>query len=343
MFRKILIPTAILMALVLATGGWFYYQVFHKKIAPKNEQGCPMYVYPETTWAELHQTLQDCFGIKENFIFEHLVRYKNLPETFKPGHYRFDKPLSANSLVNKLKSGQQNPVKVVFNSVRNLSELAGIVGNQMMFDSLQLIQMLKDPATVQDYGFSGENLATMFIPNTYEVYWTMSVNDFVRRMNSEYKKFWSQQRVEKAKKLNLSPIEVSILASIVEKETAVRSEMPVVAGVYLNRLRIRMPLQADPTVVFASGDFGARRVTNKMSAIDSPYNTYKKQGLPPGPICIPASFSIDAVLNYQMHDYLYFCASPKMDGTHIFAKTLRQHNQNAEEYRRMLNKMRIYR
>jgi UPF0755 protein len=281
--------------------------------------------------------------VEESAVFEYLVEYKKLPETFNVGHYRFDKPLTANSLINKIKHGHQDPIKVVFNSIRNLKELAGVVGTQVMFDSLDLQHKLVDFEMITKYGFTEETFSTMFIPNTYQVYWTISPDDFIKRMNSEYKKFWNQERLGKANNLKLSPVEVSILASIVEKETAVRSEMRTVAGVYLNRLRIKMPLQADPTVVFASGDFEARRVTNKMLAIDSPYNTYKRQGLPPGPIWIPSSFSIDAVLNFEKHDYVFFCASPKMDGTHIFAKTLRQHNQNAEEYRRVLNKMRIFR
>jgi UPF0755 protein len=183
---------------------------------------------------------------------------------------------------------------------------------------------------------------TLFIPNTYEFYWNTSADKFIERMYVEYKHFWSKSRLNKAQKIKLTPEQVIILASIVEEETIKDDEKPTVAGVYLNRLHKNIRLQADPTVRFAVGDFEIKRILNKHLKIDSPYNTYKYAGLPPGPICIPTISSIDAVLNYKKHDYLYFCAKDDFSGYHAFAKTLKQHNINATKYRKALNKNRIY-
>lgn len=331
------------MVIVALSGYWVYYITFHRPVKFKHEKKCTIYVTPETSWEELDSMLNRCFKLENNLAFERIAKYKNLEKSFKPGRYVFERSISANDLVNTFKYGRQTPLNVVFNSLNNLNELAGKLGNQMMFDSIDIQRELSDNEVIESFGFNKETFPAMFIPNKYQVYWTDTPMAFLKRMKREYDKFWNKEGIERAKMLNLTPIEVSILASIVEKESFVASEMPTIAGVYLNRLKANMPLQADPTVVFATGKFSVRRVTKKMLAVESPYNTYKNTGLPPGPICIPSIQSINSVLNPQKHEYLFFCASTKMDGTHVFAKTLRQHNANAEKYRKLLNKKRIYR
>lgn len=342
MTKKILIVFGFLLTSFAGITLWIYYNTFVKNIELKNEESCILYISSETTWEEISKQIQNCFDIKHTTLFNKIAQRKSLPQKFKKGYYKFSKPLPLNKLFNTIKYGHQTPVNIVFNSIRNLPELAGIVANQMMFDSSEIASLFKNIEVIESYGFDSETFPTMFIPNTYELYWTTSPVDFIKRMYAEHQKFWNKQRLMKAENLKLSTVEINILASIVEKETAIKSEMPTVAGVYLNRIRKKIPLQADPTIIFAMGDFSIRRVTHRMLETNSPYNTYKYKGLPPGPICIPSSHAIDAILNYEKHEYLYFCASPSLDGSHIFAKTLRQHNQNAEEYRRTLNKLKIF-
>ena len=211
-----------------------------------------------------------------------------------------------------------------------------------MIDSIDIANLLTEKSILQEYNFTKQTLPALFIPNTYQVYWNISAKDFLNRMFKEYKRFWTEERQNKAKAIGLTPIEVSILASIVEEETNNKSEKPMVAGLYINRLKKGMPLQADPTVKFAWQDFTLRRITNKHLTIDSPYNTYKITGLPPGPIRIPSPEGIDAVLNYSKHNYLYMCAKEDFSGTHNFASTLSEHNRNARKYWDALNKRKIY-
>jgi UPF0755 protein len=209
-------------------------------------------------------------------------------------------------------------------------------------DSVSLVNAVKESATLKEMGFDDENAASLFIPNTYELYWNIDANDVVEKMTNEYNRFWNEERRSKAESLNMNPIEVSILASIVDKETTKVSEMPRIAGVYVNRLKKNWLLQADPTLVFALGDFEIKRVLDVHKEIESPYNTYKYIGLPPGPICIPSIAAIDAVLNAEKHKFFYFCAKDDLSGYHVFAINMREHNKNAEKYRKALNKMKIW-
>lgn len=275
--------------------------------------------------------------------FQWLAQKKNYPNHIYPGRYKLDSGMNNTNIINRLRSGYQEPVRVVFNSVRTFEQLAGKISKQIEADSVSLLATFRNDSIVSDYGFKPETFSSMFIPNTYEFWWNTTAKSFVARMGKEYKIFWNSDRLEKAKKLNLTPEEVTTLASIVDEETYFNNEMPRVAGVYINRLKKRMHLQADPTLKFAWGDFSIKRVLNTHKQIDSPYNTYKRYGLPPGPISIPSTAAIDAVLNYEKHSYLYFCAKPDFSGYHNFAKTLSQHNINAREYQRALNKERIWR
>ena len=201
---------------------------------------------------------------------------------------------------------------------------------------------MKKDSTLKAMGFDDEKFAALFIPNTYELYWNIDAEEFVGKMTKEYNLFWNDDRLKKAENIGLSPIEVSILASIVDKETSKVSEMPRIAGVYLNRINKKWLLQADPTLIFAVGDFEIKRVLDIHKEVESPYNTYKYIGLPPGPICIPSIAAIDAVLNAESHNYFYFCAKEDLSGYHVFARNMKEHNRNAEKYRKALNKKKIY-
>ncbi|MEJ5316288.1 MAG: endolytic transglycosylase MltG [Tenuifilum sp.] len=275
--------------------------------------------------------------------FKRVAQYYDYEKSVKPGCYAFKPGMSNSSMVKMLKYGHQKPVKVTFTGMRTWQQLAQRISSQIEADSVSLINLFTSDSVAFNRGFTPSTFMAMFIPNTYEFYWNTHALGFINRMYKEYNRFWNESRIHKADGIGLSPVEVAILASIVEEETNVKSEMPIIAGVYLNRLRKGIPLQADPTVKFAIGDFTIRRVLTRHLAVDSPFNTYKHRGLPPGPIRIPSVIAIDAVLNAQKHSYLYFCASPDFSGRHIFAQTLAEHNRNAAEYRRALNKERIYR
>ncbi len=261
----------------------------------------------------------------------------------KPGRYKFTQGMSNREVLGILRAGLQTPVRVTFGGFRVPQQLAGRIASQLEIDSAALLMFLKSDAVAKKYGFNGETFIAMFIPNTYEFYWNTTIDGFLDRMKREYDAFWNDDRTYKAADIGLTKLKVSILASIVEEETIFSSERPRVAGVYMNRLERGIPLQADPTVKFAVGDFGLRRILTRHLKIDSPYNTYLIKGLPPGPINAPSISSIDALLNYEQHQYLYFCAKSDFSGYHVFAKTLTEHNRNAREYQAALNKQRIFR
>jgi len=266
----------------------------------------------------------------------------------KAGKYILKKGMSNNDIVNLLRSGNQTPVKVAFNNQDTLEKLAHRIATQVETDSTKLMQAFLDPLFLKENNFTEKTVLGIFIPNRYEVYWTISAEKFRNKMLKEYTLFWNTKRVEKAKKLNLSKKEVITLASIVQKETAQIIERPIVAGLYLNRLKKGWPLQADPTIIFCirqkkGQNTLIKRVLTADLKIDSPYNTYLNKGLPPGLISMPDVSAIDAVLNASKHNYFYMCANIEKIGFHTFAKTLSEHNRNAEKYHRWLNKKGINR
>lgn len=256
----------------------------------------------------------------------------------RPGRYVIKPGSSNRDIITKLRIGAQDPVLVTISTGRKMTDIYAAVSTQIEADSAALARIFTDMATIQSLGLTPETMISVIIPNTYEMYWNVSPKEFLDRMKKEYDIFWSTQgRKDKCAAKGLSPQECATLASIVEKESNLDREKPVIAGVYLNRLERDIPLQADPTVVFAVDDFNIRRVLNKHLEYDSPYNTYKYPGLPPGPICLPSIASIDAVLNASRHDYLFFCAKPGYSSEHAFARTNREHEQNASRYRAWLN------
>ncbi len=290
-----------------------------------------VYVPHGTTWDVLRDTLSG------KVIHPDRVRGKDDPVA---GYYRLSKGMNYRELSRIFERGWQTPVRVTFNNQPSLPQLAGRIGTQIEADSATIAQVLLSDTMAVHYGFDNQTFIAMFMPDTYEFYWTTSPAKFIDKMHSQWQKFWTPEREEKLKALNLTRIEAQTLASIVYEETKVESEMPTVAGVYMNRLRLGMPLQADPTVKFAlvqSGISAPKRILNRHLDTDSPYNTYLHAGLPPGPISMPSVAAIDAVLDYEKHDYLYFAAKADFSGRHNFAKTLAEHNLNADEYRRALN------
>lgn len=257
----------------------------------------------------------------------------------RSGRYKIEPEWSNRSLVTHLRGGKQATVKVVLNNERLLKDVAGKAARFIQADSIAILNLFKDEAYLSTKGYNRETLMSLFIPNTYDFYWGTDPKDFFERMEKENQDFWEKNgRIKKAEALDMTKEEIYALASIVERETNRNDEKQRIAGVYLNRLKQGILLQADPTVVFANQDFGIRRVLNKHTAIDSPYNTYKYAGLPPGPISMSSIASIDAVLNAEKHDYIFFCAKPDESGYHAFAKTLRGHNENAAVYRKWLTK-----
>ena len=273
-------------------------------------------------------------------LVANVLKYKE--SGVRSGRYIIKPNMSSFALVRMLRAGFQTPVKLTFNNVRTIQELAGKISRYIEPDSQELLKVLLDSAYLSEMGFNEYNVLTMFIPNTYEFFWNTTPDKLFRRMKSEHDKFWqSPDRQAKLKSLGLDQKEVYTLASIVEKETLVSSEKSTISSVYLNRLRAGQRLQADPTVVFASGDYSLNRIYEKHTQIRSPYNTYRNTGLPPGPIFMPDVSTIDAVLNTKDTDYMFFCAVGDGSGRHSFAETFRQHVENANKYRELLNRQDI--
>lgn len=338
----------ITLGLVILVGGGFkifqlYSQVEEPNINLDGKKEVYIHIPTGADYKDVTNILYANAYLINRASFEWVAEKKGYAALVKPGRYRLKEGMSNNQLVNLLRSGKQVPVKLVFNKIRTKERFAGIISDQIEADSAELLNLLNNQSFLNSYGLKSETALCLFIPNTYEFYWNTNAKAFVKRMEKEYKSFWTKARIEKANTMGLSPEEVITMASIVEEETVKNDEKPRVAGVYVNRIKKGMRLQADPTVRFAVGNFEIKRILTKHLSIDSPYNTYRKAGLPPGPICIPTISSIEAVLNYEKHNYLYFCAKDDFSGYHAFAKTLQQHNVNAEKYRKALNKNRIYR
>lgn len=339
--RKYIIFPSILLIVTSVLIGFNAYQRIYKPNIKRNS--CNLYIPTGAKYADVLQIMEQDSILNNFHSFKWLAEKKNYPNHVYPGRYKFDSLMNNNEIIDKLRSGFQDPVRVVFNSIRTREQLAGKISRQIEPDSISLIKLFYDDSLIHKYGFKQETFTCIFLPNTYEFWWNTSTEKFVEKMYKEYQRFWNDARKEKAAKLKLTPEEVITLASIVDEETYYNEEMPRVAGLYINRLRKRMHLQADPTLKFALGDFTIKRVLNVHKQIDSPYNTYMRYGLPPGPISIPSISAIDAVLNYESHSYLYMCAKPDFSGYHNFARTLTEHNINAREYQRALNKERIWR
>lgn len=274
--------------------------------------------------------------------FEWWANKKDLWRHLKPGRYKITKGMSINRIVNLLRSGAQYPIKIVINKFRRKEDLAAYLGSFLEADSAAFMRAFSDKTLMDLYRLNGDTFLSIIIPNTYNVFWNTAPADFVKRCKMEKERFWNEKRRTLAQASGLTPLQVYIVASIVEEETNKDDEKPRVASVYLNRLKKGMKLEADPTARFCIGDFGVRRILLKHTRLKCPYNTYQNYGLPPGPICTPSIQSIEAVLNAEKTKYLFFCARPEKDGYHNFAATLSEHNRNARAFHKVLNKERIY-
>ena len=341
--KKIILLIITITFIVGALIGYSYYNKIYKANVIEDN-----YVFiPNNATFEQVENIVEPY-LKNEASFNWVAKQKNYPNKIKPGRYKVNKGMSNNLLVNLLRSGNQTPVKVSFNNQDTLEKLAGRIAAQIEPDSISLLNAITNPDFLKKHNFTKATVLGLFVPNSYEFFWNTTAEKFRDRFIREYNTFWNESRLAKAKKLNLTQNEVITLASIVQKETAKISERPIVAGLYLNRLRQRWPLGADPTIIFAlkqkyGQDKVYKRVFNKDLEINSPYNTYKNLGLPPAPISMPDVSSIDAVLNDQRHDYYYMCASVTKIGYHEFAKSLAQHNVNASKYHKWVNQQGINR
>lgn len=340
MKRKRIYFIGIAASIVIAATTIIGYIAYTAIMAPiaKGKETIYIQIRPHDTMDMIADRLASVEGMSNMKGFAPLMRHYNYEERIKPGNFAIRPGDSMRDICLRLLSGNQTPVRLVVPSVRTLDRLAGAVGRQLMCDSADIAMLLTDKHYIDSLGYSEQTFPTLFLPNTYEVYWTMTPEQFVARMKKEHERYWNADRVAKAKVQGLTPAEASTLASIVDEETNKNDEKPLVAGLYLNRLKRGMPLQADPTVKFAHGKFELRRILLTHLTIDSPYNTYKYAGLPPGPIRIPSIASIESVLNPAKHNYLYMCAKEDFSGYHNFASTLSQHNANARRYQQALNR-----
>ena len=336
----------LIFGLLVLIGTVLAFNYYNKIYKPNSIKEGYLYIPTNSNFEEVKELVRPF--LKRTKPFAWVANKKNYQKNIKPGKYNITKGLNNNQLVNLLRSGKQTTIKLSFNNQDTFEKLAGRVANQIEPDSITLLNTLTELSFITKAGFKESTAIGMYIPNTYEFYWNTSANTFRKKMLNEYNNFWNNSRLEKANKLKLSKNEVITLASIVQKETANISERPTVAGLYLNRLQDKWPLQADPTIIYAlkkklGNDILIKRVLTKDLEIDSPYNTYKNSGLPPGPIAMPDISSIDAVLNPTAHSYYYMCASITAIGKHEFAKTLPQHNKNAVNYQNWLNKQGVNR
>lgn len=299
------------------------------------------YIYPDMSVDSVLNMVRKDYNISGEHDLRWHMRLMVFTEP-KPGHYVFPDEMGDKLFIKRLQFGEQTPIQLKWtNTVRTREDLASRVSSQLLLDSVDIVERLSDDKYMAKFDLNAETSRCMFIPDTYEVYWTISPDELFKRMDQEYRAFWTEERRSKAEAQGLTPAEVAILASIVECETYIPKDMPTIASLYINRLRKGMPLQACPTVIYAVGDFSIRRVLKSHLKVESPYNTYKNKGLPPGPISCPLPRTLDFVLDAPKTDYLYMCASPALDGTHIFSSSYGTHSSAARDYQRMMNQKHI--
>ncbi len=331
----------------LLTTAFLLYNTFRKIYQPnvvlEGTKSALLFIPSGSSLEDVMKLLYENNLIHDRGSFEWLAEKKNYRNHIKPGRYRLENGMSNNSLINMLRSGRQEPVRLTFNNIRTHEELAGAISSRLEPDSVQILKLLRDNSFLSQFDYDTRTVMALFVPNTYEFFWNIPPQAFFERMQNENNRFWNRERQVKLKNTGLTRTEAYTLASIVEEETVKAEEYPVIAGVYMNRIKRGMRLQADPTIKFAIGNFSVNRILKKHLEVDSPYNTYKYAGLPPGPIRMPSIAAIDGVLNFEKHQYLFFCAKEDFSGYHRFAKTLQEHNRNARLYQEALNRRGIMR
>lgn len=336
----LLLPGLTLLILSIAMAR-FYYLAVRPVIDLDGKAETYLYIPTDSDFNDVLKLLNATVNLQHREDFIWLSERKNYTHNIKPGRYRITNGMRNNDLINLLRSGKQAPVRVTITNIRSPEELAGKIGKAIETDSCQLIRLFRDPLFLKKFGLTTSGFFIFFIPNTYEFYWNTSGESLFEKMEREFKRFWNEKRRRQADSLKMTIPEIVTLASIIEKETNKNPEKPRIAGVYYNRLRNHIPLQADPTVIFAWQDYTIRRVLHSHLEINSPYNTYRNAGLPPGPICIPSIASVDAALHPERHEFLYFCALDDLSGYHAFARNLKEHQTNARKYQQALNTLNI--
>lgn len=333
----------VIFSVILTSFSFYFYQVFYGANFLQESSASALLVDRDDTFDSLRNKLYDTRIVDDVLSFSFVAKILGYQDNVKPGLYLFDSKMTNLQAVRRLRAGDQVPIDLTFNNVRFKEDLVEKITINSGIDKTEFLNLLNDESYANELGFTKETIMAMFIPNTYEVYWTISSKELFKRMKNEYDKFWNSDRKARAKVIGLSPMEVSTLAAIVQDECSIGSESPKIAGLYVNRIKKNMLLQADPTVKFALGDFSIQRLLTADTRIDSPYNTYKYRGLPPGPINLPTIASLESVLNYEKHDYIYMCAKEDFSGFHRFAKTLKEHNKNARLFQNEMNRRKIYR
>lgn len=335
--RKVLLVTLLVFTMLLSSFAFYGYQIVYSANILVDKEDAVLIIEPAETFKSLQDKLYNNDYVQDLVSFSFLARIMDYDTSIKPGRYLLKKDMTNVDAIRMLRIGQQQPVNITFNNVRLIGDLGGKITSSIALSEAQFNTALDEFISSNEMGFNSQNIISMFIPDTYKVYYNISGEQLVERMLAEYKRFWGGGRKEKARKINLDLKEVSVLASIVQAESIKKEESKIIAGLYKNRLDKGIALQADPTLVFASGDFTLKRVLNVHKEIDSPYNTYLNRGLPPGPINMPTIHSIDAVLNHDDHNYLYMCAKEDFSGYHNFASNMRDHLNNARRYQRQLS------
>jgi len=328
---------ALVLAAISIVGFTAYSWTYRPGFLKLHQDTVVFYSHTGEGFHEVYNDLVESGWIRSPKGLQWLAQKKSYPDLVKPGRYVLESGWSGVRLIDHLRSGKQEEVNLVFNTMRTFERLAGVIGRQIEPDSAEMLACFSDTIWYDSIGMSPEHWFTLYLPDTYKMYWTTTPRQFMERMKKEYDRFWNEERRQKAASAGLTPDEVVTLASIVQEETFKTDEMATVAGVYMNRLKIGMRLQADPTVIFAMKDKDIRRVLHRHLRIDSPYNTYKIKGLPPGPIRIPSRAAIEATLNFEKHRYLYFCAKDDFSGYHAFASSYSEHLRNARKYQRALD------
>ncbi len=342
MKRKIKYVVAALVLVAVLVGSFVFYKIFGPVVKPVGGKAI-LYIPTNASYDTVLKIIGSDVTLDNPALFRWIAKQKHFAEHIRPGRYVVEGTSNYNTFINMLRSGRQAPVRVTFNNIRTLNQLAGKIGREIEADSSEILDFLDTPSNYLSDGFDKATIISLFIPNTYEFYWNTDPRELYDRMLREYHTFWNEKRLNEAKKIGLTPIEVSILASIIDDEVVKADEKPRIAGVYLNRLKRGMPLQACPTIKFALNDFTITRVLKKYLQVDSPYNTYKHRGFPPGPIGCPSVEGIEAVLHAEKNDFLYFAAKPDFSGYHNFSRTLAEHNHYAALYQKELDKRKIFR
>lgn len=340
--QKIFAIVIIVFSTMLSSFVFYFYQIYYSPNFLVEKQPRPLTIPTGSTFKDVQRMVFDQRYANELISFSFLAKLMKYQENVKPGLYYIESDMTNPEVIRLLRSGEQTPVNITFNNARLIEDLAPKITKNLEISESDFLNAVNFETTRKSLSFDSLDFIGMFIPNTYQAYWNTSTDKLLSKLKKEYEKFWSAERKSKANTIGLTPKEVSVLASIVQAETANSAELKTVAGLYMNRLNGGIPLQADPTLVFAAQDFTIKRVLNIHKEIDSPFNTYKYKGLPPGPINMPEMKAIDAVLNYEKHSYIYMCAKEDFSENHNFATNLVDHNRNATKYQRALNKARVY-